>query len=136
MKVEVAAEPSEDLRRLFATAMRHAASHRGGPAMLATILEDRSSDAFLNDAVSQGSILVALDGDTMVGFALCRDGVLEAIYVAKHSRRQGIARRLVKAAVGASGQLLDAYALPGDRATKSLFESFGWKARLLTMRAE
>ena len=31
---------------------------------------------------------------------------------------------------------LDAFALPGDRATKSLFESLGWKARLLTMRGE
>ena len=27
-----------------------------------------------------------------------------------------------------------AWALPGDRATKSLYESVGWKARLLTMR--
>jgi hypothetical protein len=29
---------------------------------------------------------------------------------------------------------VDAYALPGDRAMKSLYESIGWKARLLTMR--
>jgi hypothetical protein len=31
---------------------------------------------------------------------------------------------------------VDGLALPGDRATKSLYESFGWKARLLTMRGE
>lgn len=136
MRVEVAIETSSELNRLFDTAMRQALSHRGGPALLSAILEGRSSDAFLSDAVSDGSILVALDGDIAVGFALCRDGVLEAVYVAKHSRRRGVARSLVKAAVRASGQQLDAFALPGDRATKSLFESLGWKARLLTMRAE
>jgi hypothetical protein len=31
---------------------------------------------------------------------------------------------------------LDAFALPGDRAMKSLYESIGWKARLITMRGE
>ena len=30
----------------------------------------------------------------------------------------------------------DGYALPGDRGMKSLYESLGWKARLLTMRGE
>jgi GNAT superfamily N-acetyltransferase len=85
--------------------------------------------------VSSGGLFVAREHHTVVGFALRRDGVLEAVYVKKHSRRQGIARALINTVISSSSEPLDAYALPGDRATKSLYESFGWKARLLTMRA-
>jgi GNAT superfamily N-acetyltransferase len=103
---------------------------------MATILGERSSDELLTNAISLGGLFIARDHDGLVGFALCRYGVLEAVYVRKHSRRHGTARRLVNAAVDAASEPLDAYALPGDRATKSLYESFGWKARLLTMRGE
>ena len=59
---------------------------------------------------------------------------MEAIYVAHDFRRQKIATTLVRALLSGDSAPVDAYALPGDRAMKSLYESIGWKARLLTMR--
>lgn len=136
MTVEVATEITEEIAEVFATARRAASTHRGGAEMLTTILGERDPEQLLRDAVSLGGLFVALEDGSVVGFALCRYGVLEAVYVRKRARRRGIARELVNAAVSASSEPLDAYALPGDRATKSLYESFGWKARLLTMRGE
>ncbi len=59
---------------------------------------------------------------------------IEAIYVAHGFRRQKVATILVKTLLASDTPPVDAYALPGDRAMKSLYESLGWKARLLTMR--
>jgi len=49
-------------------------------------------------------------------------------------RRRGIASAFIVALRASGVEVVDARALPGDRGTKSLFESLGWKARLLTMR--
>ncbi len=135
MKVNIAAEVNPRISKLVEIATASTMKHRGGRELVATILAQRDVDDLLRDAVSQRGLFVARDGDEAVGFALCRDGVLEAVYVDRRFRRKGIARTLVNAVVASSSEPLDAYALPGDRATKSLYESFGWKARLLTMRA-
>jgi GNAT superfamily N-acetyltransferase len=135
VKIEVATELTDEISGLVHSATRSVSSHRGGEALLVTIHGDRDTDELLRDAVSSGGLFVAREHHTVVGFALRRDGVLEAVYVKKHSRRQGIARALINTVISSSSEPLDAYALPGDRATKSLYESFGWKARLLTMRA-
>jgi GNAT superfamily N-acetyltransferase len=75
-------------------------------------------------------------GPTLVGFVLCRNRVVETLYVDRHHRRRGIARNMLNELRAMATPPLDAFALPGDRATKSLYESIGWKARLLTMRGE
>lgn len=136
MSVEVASEVTAEISDLFNTAAKSATSHRGGVELLATIRGERDDDELLRDAVTRGGLFVATEDHTVVGFALCRHGVLEAVYVRKRARRRGVARSLLEAVISSSSQLLDGYALPGDRATKSLYESFGWKARLLTMRGE
>ncbi len=135
MKVDIAVEVNPRISKLVETATASTTKHRGGGELVATILAERDLDDLLRDAVSQRGLFVAHNGDEVVGFALCRNGVLEAVYVDRRFRRKGIARTLVNAVVASSRETLDAYALPGDRATKSLYESFGWKARLLTMRA-
>ena len=61
--------------------------------------------------------------------------MLAALYVAPARRREGVGSRLARAVLESDGAPSDAWALPGDRATKSLYESLGMKARLLTMRA-
>ncbi len=79
---------------------------------------------------------LAMTEEHINGFALVRHGVIHALFVEHSKRRQGIARELVTILIAKDGLVVDALALPGDRATKSLYESIGWKARLLTMRGE
>jgi GNAT superfamily N-acetyltransferase len=136
VSIRVASAATPDIVELLESATRAASTHRGGEQLLAAIYAGSEPNSVLADAVAHGSLWIAIDGDNTVGFALRRNGVLEAVYVKKRHRRQGLGRKLVHAVVDASDDILDAYALPGDRATKSLYESFGWKARLLTMRGE
>lgn len=66
-----------------------------------------------------------------------RLGVIEAIAVDPEARAAGIGEAmmdLVLAELEGAGCIgADARALPGDRETKNFFESFGLKARLLTV---
>ena len=61
--------------------------------------------------------------------------LIEAVYVNQDVRELGLGDGLVTAAVEASrvagAVAIDAYALPGDRETKNLFERSGLTARLI-----
>jgi RimJ/RimL family protein N-acetyltransferase len=63
-----------------------------------------------------------------------------ALWVPPEERGKGVGRQLAQAALDwlseQGAQEFDALALPGDRATKQLLESLGFKARLLVMRRE
>ncbi|MHB1087972.1 MAG: GNAT family N-acetyltransferase [Acidimicrobiales bacterium] len=134
MSITVATQLNDELIDLFAQATSSASHHRGGTAMLESILADVEPESFLRVAISRNEVWISKMGESLAGFVLCRNGLIETVYVSKAFRRQGIATQLVKAVVKAVPQPLDANALPGDRATKSFYESLGWKARLLTMR--
>lgn len=134
MSIAAATQLSDELVALFTHATRLAAHHRGGEAMLESILANDDPESFLRGAIARNEVWIAQTDQDLMGFALCRNGLIETVYVNKASRRQGIATQLVRAIMQATQQPLDAYALPGDRATKSFYESLGWKARLLTMR--
>ena len=110
-------------------------THRGGPELLAAIRRERTDEGLVADLVAVDGLWLLEDDGVLVGFAICRDRVVEAVYVTSSRRRQGAARTLLGALLASEEPPLDALALPGDRATKSLYESLGWKARLLTMRA-
>lgn len=64
-------------------------------------------------------------------------GVVHDVFVTPAAREVAVGERLVEAVLewceerGCVG--VDALALPGNRATKNFFESFGFKARLLTV---
>ncbi|MDA8400273.1 MAG: GNAT family N-acetyltransferase [Actinomycetota bacterium] len=66
-------------------------------------------------------------------------GVIDLAYTLPRARREGIASGLVLAMMKWLTERgcrdIDALALPGDRLAKSLFESEGFKARLLVMNA-
>lgn len=129
--IERAAGSSEELRALFDASLAALVHKRGGRALLTSLgAEATSLDTYLADE----SLWIARE-DAMVGFGICRGQLILGLYVAPTLRRQGVARALVNEIIRACAPN-DAYALPGDRAMKSLYESFGWKARLLTMRAE
>ncbi len=134
MSVELATEVTDALVELFNHAVTAATVHRGGQAMLQSILAGQEPRAFLEGVIARNELWTARTGENLTGFALCRNGLIEAVYVQKSSRRQGVGTSLVRAAESVLSEPVDAYALPGDRATKSLYESLGWKARLLTMR--
>lgn len=136
MQISTASKWTSALDALFTLATDEASTQRGGAKLIATIQGTQALGDVLRSAISDGDVVVAYDDATLLGFALCRRGVLEVVYVAPEHRREGVARALVSTVVQNRREVLDAYALPGDRATKSLYESFGWKARLLTMRAE
>lgn len=61
--------------------------------------------------------------------------LIEAVYVTVDARQLGLGDGMVNAAIEACRQkgvgAIDAYALPGDRETKNLFERSGLTARLL-----
>ncbi len=136
MNVSLARSVSHDLLSLINLAAKESAGQRGGSILLSRIVGERTLEELAHEVVAFGELFVAHDASTVVGFALCRQDVIETIYVESSWRRQGVGRSLLESVVASHERILDAYALPGDRATKSLYESFGWKARLLTMRAE
>jgi hypothetical protein len=134
LNVSLVSAATPELQLLWEHAHRDVLAKRGGPALLATLCGATPQDELLSEVIASSSLWrVDVEGE-LKAFGLCRDGVVEAIYVEHGSRRQKIATTLVRALLKGDGAPVDAYALPGDRAMKSLYESLGWKARLLTMR--
>ena len=134
MNVSLVSVATPELQTLWDHAHRDVVAKRGGPALLATLCGTTPETELLAHVVASSSLwTVEVEGE-LKAFGLCRDGVVEAIYVEHGSRRQKIATTLVRTLLDGDTAPVDAYALPGDRAMKSLYESLGWKARLLTMR--
>ncbi|HTZ07795.1 MAG TPA: GNAT family N-acetyltransferase [Acidimicrobiales bacterium] len=151
---EIRAARREDAERCAALcreALDRLQEQRGG-ALLArrelglvarALVRPGGMDRLLADA-RRRIVVSCLDG-VVVGLALGRVeevggasiGIIEGCYVEPPARRAGAGRALVGALVdwfGAAGcRGVDAGALPGDRAAKSLLEASGFKARLITM---
>ncbi|MFZ1062617.1 MAG: GNAT family N-acetyltransferase [Acidimicrobiales bacterium] len=136
VRVEVVRAPSASIEALFTRALAAARVQRGGSSLVETILAGRTPPETLAEAIRVGNLVVALVVDAPVGFALVAPGVVQSVFVDEEYRRRGVARTILQAVIATQREVLDAFALPGDRGTKSLYESLGWKARLLTMRAD
>lgn len=65
---------------------------------------------------------------------------VEDLYTQREVRDVGVGEALLSAAlawaIASDAQGIDAFALPGARDTKNLFERFGLKARLLTVHRD
>jgi GNAT superfamily N-acetyltransferase len=134
--------------RLVGEALSHAASMRGGPALLADVTAevllgrwaDGGGDGDGGVAVFVGEFegavvgVLAVDAPDTGGQ---RRGRIECCYVEEDARGVGVGTALMDAAVSwcdAAGCVeVDAMALPGDRATKQRLEAAGFTARLLTL---
>ncbi len=107
----------------------------------AGLTPDSVDTALLDGVVIAGTIL-----NYVVGFGIgrvdqlddgSRLGVVDDFFVEEPARAVGVGEAMMNGLVawfrgeGCFG--IDALALPGDQATKSFFESFGLKARLLTV---
>lgn len=134
MNVSLVTKATPELEELWGHAHKDVVAKRGGPALLRTLCGPTHEEDLLDDVVATSSLWTLENDGQLLGFVVCREQVVEAIYVAHAFRRQKVATTLVRALLESATPPVDAYALPGDRAMKSLFESLGWKARLLTMR--
>lgn len=131
------------LREAIATEL---SEERGGPLFLAEA--QRTSIETMLDAVAanQAHLLGAFGDDALIGWAYVRLhalpdnrmlGIISELAVHPDGRQIGAGELLLeqvlawcrtKACIG-----VDSYALPGARETKNFFETFGMKARLLTV---
>jgi ribosomal protein S18 acetylase RimI-like enzyme len=134
VKVSLVASVTPELDELWERAHRDVKAKRGGLALLKTMGDTGHQGQLLSALTASSSLWIVTEKGLIKGFGVCRGGVVEAIYVSPEFRRQKVATTLVKTLLASDASPLDAYALPGDRAMKSLYESLGWKARLLTMR--
>ena len=127
---------TDDLRGLWEHALKRLTSHRGGPALYNTIRRDVDDDALLEHLIADGTVWTISDEVRLLGYAIVRDDIVEGIFVDHDERRRRVATTLLKELMAGEQPPKDGFALPGDRGMKSLYESLGWKARLLTMRGE
>ncbi len=141
LTVTTLTEVDDAVRNLVAAALSELRLHRGGVALEADMhsAAQMSEGTSLLQSLAASSQLVAAYLDDVVVGVLALGGsptAIMGIYVQREHRRRGVGRLLVNAARAMEFAPTDAWALPGDRATKSLFESVSWKARRLTMSDE
>ncbi|MFI5035259.1 MAG: GNAT family N-acetyltransferase [Acidimicrobiales bacterium] len=134
MTLAAATDVSEELRQLWDAALSALAATRGGPELLAEALP--TSPDPLAAIVAEGGLFLERRDDVVIGFAVVRECTIVGVYVTPAARGGGVARAMATDLFAMAEPPRDALALPGDRAMKSLYESLGLKARLLTMRAE
>jgi GNAT superfamily N-acetyltransferase len=145
----------DDLARLTALADEAAEEQRearGGPLFFRREVRPRPAGEWLAAALDADDQLVlagTIDADlagapSVVGYAVVRaealrDGellaVLDELYVEPHARSVGVGEALMDRALAWATERgclgIDAWALPGNRATKNFFESFGLVARAI-----
>ncbi|MEZ5137927.1 MAG: GNAT family N-acetyltransferase [Acidimicrobiales bacterium] len=138
------------IARLAEAARDELAAQRGGPVWRAQLGRpdpvERSFADQLGAPVARGSAVVGTIDGTVVGYGISsievlgdgtRLAVVSDLYVDPEARGIGIGEAMMDLlveharSVGARG--IDALALPGDRATKNFFETFGLKARAIVV---
>jgi GNAT superfamily N-acetyltransferase len=138
----------ERLATLCRDAQTELAPGRGGAVFVAREARPEPIEDSLESALADPKqrVWAGTVDDTVIGYAVARIevlrtganlGVVEDIFVEPEARAIGVGEALMGAAmewftaercIG-----VDAYALPGDRATKNFFEGSGFSARLLVM---
>ncbi len=131
------------LRKVIATELFH---ERGGPLFLAEAVRTSVETMLENIAAQQAHLLGAFGDGALVGWAYVHLhslpdnrvlGIIDELGVHPDGRQIGAGELLLehvliwcraKDCIG-----VDSYALPGARETKNFFETFGMKARLLTV---
>ncbi len=130
LRISTATEAHE---RLWSELSEALAAQRGGPAVLASWASIGVTSA--STAVSAGWWF-SREGHEDCCVALVRARCVNVVLVTHALRRAGHGRALLTSLIASVDGPRDGWALPGDRATKSLYEAVGWKARLLTMSGE
>jgi GNAT superfamily N-acetyltransferase len=136
----------DELERLSAEADAQLRGQRGGELWALTVGRRppvRESLAASMDDVGQCCVVGCID-DVVVGFGVVRRtpladdraiGVVDELFVTSEAREVGVGEAMMDLLVawcreqGCIG--IDAVAMPGDRATKNFFETFGLTARAI-----
>lgn len=134
------------LRALRAVIATELSNERGGPLFLAEAVRTTIETMLATVAVDQAHLLGAFSDDALIGWAYVRLhtlpgsqllGSIDELGVHPDGRQLGAGELLLEQVLawcrtrGCIG--VDSYALPGARETKNFFETFGMKARLLTV---
>jgi GNAT superfamily N-acetyltransferase len=136
---------SDRCRDLLATARAESATARGGDRLVPPDADpsswldqpDRVLLVGLFDEVVVGLAAGRVAVDRAAGPVADRIGHVDCCYVESGARGVGVGEGLIGGLLGWFGEQgctgVDALALPGDRSTKQLLESAGFKARLLVL---
>lgn len=127
LRLERITSPTIEVESLWNEFTRSSTSLRGA----STLLEGIGDLASLCES---GALWLGSD-TAAVSLAVVEERVLKVLFVTRSRRGAGLGRATL-ALVREATAVDDAWALPGDRASKSLYESIGWRARLLTMRGD
>jgi GNAT superfamily N-acetyltransferase len=130
-----------DLARLGGEARESVRSQRGGALWLAQDGRANLPPATIEELLADDGyeVVVGTVDDVTVGYAIAAGrppvAVIEELFVEPGAREVGVGEALVghllewARARGCTG--IDGFALPGDRATKNLFERVGMVARAI-----
>jgi GNAT superfamily N-acetyltransferase len=124
---------------LFTEAVATLATNRGGARLwddLRAVTGADGPEELAHALVERGWLVDLRQAGELVGLLAVRADpppTILGIYVRPAWRRRGSGLLLLRSVQAA---VVDAWVLPGDRATKSLYEKVGWKARRLTMSGE
>ncbi|MDE3081826.1 MAG: hypothetical protein KGJ39_00235 [Acidobacteriota bacterium] len=127
LRLEHVAHATDEVYSLWSELLESARGVRGASA----ILDDLGD---LDQVIGRGSLWLGRDAEP-VSLAVLEGGIVKILFVTSSQRRRGVGRSTLAELVR-HAEPVDAWALPGDRASKSLYESVGWRARLLTMRGD
>lgn len=136
-----------ELVRLAALAVDEKRAQKGGPVWVRREARQDAPSSLRTALVSDDQAVVAgLLDDAVVGYGVAhvevladggRLGVVDDVYVEPDAREVGLGEMLMDHLVAWCEQQgcfgVDSLALPGDRATKNFFESFGLVARAIVV---
>lgn len=138
----------DDLVRLAALAIDEQVDGRGGALWAVRETRPAPFDLSLRQAIHDPDqeVFVGTIDDVVVGYAAVRAehlrsgevlGVVDDIVVEPEAREVGVGEALINQVVAWCDRRhcvgIDAHALPGNRATKNFFETWGFTARLITV---
>ncbi|MEJ6511390.1 MAG: GNAT family N-acetyltransferase [Actinomycetota bacterium] len=139
-----------ELTALMDTALLELRNQRGGEALASALDRDASSFHTLTSALHAPNTMLwcGLWENVLVGYAIASvisEGdeqvvLITDVYTTPEVRDVGVGELLLESAIawatGLDAVAIDAYALPGARESKNLFERFGLTARLITVRRQ
>ena len=127
LRLERLAQATDGVRTLWNELLEGSRALRGASAILQDVGD-------LDEIARRGCLWLGTD-EGPVSLVVLEGGIVKILYVTPDLRRHGLGRSTL-AELSRLAEPVDAWALPGDRASKSLYESVGWRARLLTMRGD